>query len=144
MKPINIIKWYQKYDTGLIRYLFISPVLIALIISPELCHEDLSCPIIIDKKIKTISSLNSKFFIVVYPFSSKIKSPKNQKQIVEKLHFWTFFDSFPIHYDSLRFNLIHKLFIWIRKCFDSKPKTKKRIHMNQKKKKMNWNELILS
>ena len=45
--------------------ILISPVLIDLIISPELCHDDFNCPIIIDKKIKIINSSNSKFLIVV-------------------------------------------------------------------------------
>ena len=47
------MKWYQKYEIGRIRYLFISPVLIPSTISPEVCQEDLSWPTIIDKNINT-------------------------------------------------------------------------------------------
>ena len=53
--PINIMKWYQKYEIGLIKYLFIIPCLISKIIWDDVTQEDLSCPTIIDKKIKIIN-----------------------------------------------------------------------------------------
>ena len=56
--PTNIIKWYQKYDMGLIRYLFISPCLISRIIWEDVTHDDFNWPTIIDRKIKTINCLN--------------------------------------------------------------------------------------
>ena len=54
LTPMNIIKLYPKYEIGLIRYLLINPCLISIIIWDDVIHEDLSCPTIMDKKIKTI------------------------------------------------------------------------------------------
>ena len=58
LTPINIIKLYQKYDTGRTRYLLIKPSLISRIIWVEVIQEDLTWPTIIDIKIKTISLSN--------------------------------------------------------------------------------------
>ena len=89
LTPMNIIKLYPKYEIGLIRYLLINPCLISIIIWVDVTHEDLSCPTIIDRKIKTIK--NSKVVFSDEPdiwgglFGSKIndqiwysiKSPEN-------------------------------------------------------------------
>ena len=86
--PINIIKWYQKYEIGLIRYLLINPCLISTIIWEDVTHDDFNWPTIIDKKIKTIkkSKVTSEVpSIWGGPFDSKIndqiwysmKSPEN-------------------------------------------------------------------
>ena len=56
--PINIIKWYQKYEIGLIRYLLINPCLISTIIWEDVTHDDFNWPTIIDKKIKIINFSN--------------------------------------------------------------------------------------
>ena len=88
LTPMNIIKLYPKYEIGLIRYLLINPSLISIIIWVDVTHEDLSCPTIMDKKIKTIRNSKVTFdepSILGGLFGSKIndqiwysiKSPEN-------------------------------------------------------------------
>ena len=88
LPPMNIIKLYPKYEIGLIRYLLINPCLISIIIWVDVTHEDLSCPTIMDKKIKTIRNSKVTFdepSILGGLFGSKIndqiwysiKSPEN-------------------------------------------------------------------
>ena len=57
LTPINIIKWYQKYDTGLIRYLLIKPWRISRIIWDDVIQDDFNCPTIIERKIKIAEQL---------------------------------------------------------------------------------------
>ena len=64
---------------GLIKYLLINPCLISRIICEDVTQEDLSCPTIIDKKIKIINcskvnpSSDPEIGIVDMLFDSKIK-----------------------------------------------------------------------